>query len=112
MVVSTQLSQLSYPPRQKEGAGQFEAKGGSKRGLHRQHAGGTTGTINTLVCDNLADGSSAGEQLESMQDKCAQAAELLSLHKKARQVQPREYIAGNKWLKSSRGFCRQHSQRQ
>ena len=29
-----------------------------------------------------------------MQDKCAQAAELLG--KKARPVQPREYIAGNK----------------
>ena len=31
-----------------------------------------------------------------MQDKCAQAAELLGLHKRARQVQPRECIAGNK----------------
>ncbi|DBA95083.1 TPA: hypothetical protein ACH3X1_002596 [Trebouxia sp. C0004] len=37
--------------------------------------------------------SSAAEQLK---DKCAQAAELLGLHKKARQVQPKEYIAGNK----------------
>ncbi len=57
---------------------------------------GMTGTINALVRDNLADGSSADEQLEFMQDKCAQAAELLGLHKKARQVQPREYIDGNK----------------
>jgi len=57
---------------------------------------GMTGTINALVRDNLTDGSSADEQLEFMQDKCAQAAELLGLHKKARQVQPREYIAGNK----------------
>ena len=46
--------------------------------------------------DNLAEGSSADNQLEFMQDKCAQAAELLGLHKKARQVQPRVYIAGNK----------------
>ena len=57
---------------------------------------GMTGTINALVRDNLAEGSSADEQLEFMQDKCAQAAELLGLHKKARQVQPRDYIAGNK----------------
>ena len=57
---------------------------------------GMTGTINALVRDNLADGSGADEQLQFMQDKCAQAAELLGLHKKARQVQPREYIAGNK----------------
>lgn len=57
---------------------------------------GMTGTINALVRNNLADGSGADEQLQFMQDKCAQAAELLGLHKKARQVQPREYIAGNK----------------
>ena len=38
---------------------------------------GMTGTINALVRDNLAEGSSADEQLEFMQDKCAQAAELL-----------------------------------
>ncbi len=43
---------------------------------------GMTGTINALVRDNLTDGSSADEQLEFMQDKCAQAAELLGLHKK------------------------------
>ena len=53
-----------------------------------------------LVRDNLAEGSSADEQLEFMQDKCAQAAELLGLHKKARQVQPRDYIAGNKRVMS------------
>ena len=46
--------------------------------------------------DNLTDGSSTDEQLEVVQDKCAQAAELLGLHKKARQVQPREYTVGNK----------------
>ena len=57
---------------------------------------GMTGTINALVRDNLADGGSADEQLEFTQDKCAQAAGLLGLHKRARQVQPREYIAGNK----------------
>lgn len=57
---------------------------------------GMTGTINALVRDNLAEGHSADEQLEFMQDKCAQAAELLGLHKKAKQVQPRHYIAGNK----------------
>ena len=50
--------------------------------------------------DNLIDGSSADEQLMFMQDKCAQAAELLGLHEKARQVQPREYIVGNKRLMS------------
>ena len=61
---------------------------------------GMTGTINALVRDNLSEGSSADEQLEFMQDKCAQAAELLGLHKKARQVQPREYIAGNKRVMS------------
>ncbi|KAL0036008.1 hypothetical protein WJX77_011177 [Trebouxia sp. C0004] len=79
---------------------------------------GMTGTINALVRDNLTDGSSADEQLEFMQDKCAQAAELLGLHKKARQVQPREYIAGNKRLmsvdltsRSSRGCCKQNSPR-
>ena len=61
---------------------------------------GMTGTINALVRDNLTDGSSADEQLEFMQDKCAQAAELLGLHKKAKQVQPRGYIAGNKRVMS------------
>ena len=55
---------------------------------------GMTWTINALVRDNLAEGSSADEQLGFMQDKCAQAADLLGLHKKARQVQPRDYIAG------------------
>lgn len=59
-----------------------------------------TGTINALVRDNLTEGSSADEQLEFMQDKCAQAAQLLGLHTKARQVQPREYIAGNKRVMS------------
>ena len=57
---------------------------------------GMTSTIRSLVRDKLAEGSNADEQLEFMQDKCAQAAELLGLHKKARQVQPRGYIAGNK----------------
>ena len=61
---------------------------------------GMTGTINALVRDNLTDGSSADEQLEFMQDKCAKAAELLGLHKKAKQVQPRGYIAGNKRVMS------------
>lgn len=61
---------------------------------------GMTGTSSALVRDNLTDGSSANEQLEFMQDKCSQAAKLLGLHKKARQVQPREYIAGNKRLMS------------
>ena len=61
---------------------------------------GMTGTINALVRDNLSDGSNADEQLEFMQDKCAQAAELLGLHKKAKQVQPRGYIAGNKRVMS------------
>ena len=45
---------------------------------------GMTGTINSLVRDNLAEGSSADEQLD----------------KKARQVQPRDYIAGNKRVMS------------
>ena len=35
-------------------------------------------------------------QLDFMQGKCAQAAELLGLHAKAKQVQSRDYIAGNK----------------
>ena len=61
---------------------------------------GMTGTINAQVRDNLAEGSSADEQLEFRHDKCTQAAELLGLHKKARQVQPREHIAGNKRLMS------------
>jgi len=61
---------------------------------------GRTGTTNALVHDNLADGSSADEQLEFMQDKCAQAVELLGLHKKAKQVQPRGYIASNKRVMS------------
>ena len=61
---------------------------------------GMTGTINALVRDNLTDGSSADEQLEFMQDKCVQAAELMGLHKKAKQVQPRGYIAGNKRVMS------------
>jgi len=50
--------------------------------------------------DNLTEGSSVDDQLEFMQDKCSQAARLLGLHKKARQVQPREYIAGNKRVMS------------
>ena len=53
------------------------------------------GTVNALVRDNLADGSSADEQLEFMQDRGFQA-ELLGLCKKARQVQPRDYIVSNK----------------
>ncbi|DBA97325.1 TPA: hypothetical protein ACH3X1_015063 [Trebouxia sp. C0004] len=32
------------------------------------------GTINALVRDNLSEGNSTDEQLEFMQDKCAQAA--------------------------------------
>ena len=69
---------------------------------------GMTGTINSLVRDNLAEGSSADEQLEFMQDKCVQAAELLGLHKKARQVQPRDYIAGNKRVMSIDLTARKH----
>ena len=61
---------------------------------------GMTGTINALVRDNLTDGSGANEQLEFMHDKCAQAAKLLGLHKKARQMQLRVYIAGNKRVMS------------
>ena len=38
---------------------------------------GMTGTINCLVRDNLADGSSADAQLHFMQDQCAKAAKLL-----------------------------------
>ena len=57
---------------------------------------GMTSTINALVCDNLAEGSTVDKQLEFMQEKCMQAAELMGLHKKACQVQPREYITGNK----------------
>ncbi|KAL3142413.1 hypothetical protein ABBQ38_002748 [Trebouxia sp. C0009 RCD-2024] len=53
---------------------------------------GMTGTINALVREKLTEGSSIDEQLLFMQDKCSQAAELLGLHKKARQVQPGEYI--------------------
>ena len=53
-----------------------------------------------LVRDNLTDGSSADGQLMFMQHKCSQAAELLGLHEKARQVQPREYIVGNERLTS------------
>ena len=61
---------------------------------------GMTRTINALVRDNLAEGHSADEQFEFMQDNCARAAELLGLHKKAKQVQPRHYIAGNKRVMS------------
>ena len=61
---------------------------------------GMTGTINCLVRDNLADGSSADAQLQFMQDQCAKAAELLGLHKKARDVQTRKYITGNKRVMS------------
>ncbi|KAL3147773.1 hypothetical protein ABBQ32_002507 [Trebouxia sp. C0010 RCD-2024] len=56
--------------------------------------------------DILTEGSSIDEQLLFMQDKCSQAAELLGLHKKARQVQPgektarRENIPGNKRVMS------------
>ena len=35
-----------------------------------------------------------------MEDKCTQAAELLGLHKKARQTRQREYITGNNRLVS------------
>ena len=35
---------------------------------------GMTGTVNTLVRDNLAEGSSADEQLQFMQDKCAHSS--------------------------------------
>jgi len=61
---------------------------------------GMTGTINALVRDNLTEGSSADEQLKFMQDKCAQAAELLGLHKRSRYIQTREYITGNKRVMS------------
>lgn len=61
---------------------------------------GMSGTINCLVRDNLADGSTADAQLEFMQDHCAKAAELLGLHKKAKDVQSREYITGNKRVMS------------
>ena len=35
-----------------------------------------------------------------MQDQCAKATELLGLHKKAKDVQTREYITGNKRVMS------------
>ena len=44
-----------------------------------------------------------------MQDKCAQAAELLGLHKKARQVQPKEYIVGNKRVDNVRPRKKRHT---
>ena len=59
-----------------------------------------TGTVNCLVRDNLADGNTADDQLHFMQDQCAKAAELLGLHKKARDVQTRKYIIGNKRVMS------------
>ena len=65
-------------------------------------------SICTPKC-KLTDGSSTDEQLEFMQDKCAQAAELLGFHKKARQVQPREYIAGNKRLMSAGLAAQMHA---
>lgn len=55
-----------------------------------------TGTINCLVRDNLQEGQSMDQQLEFMGSKCSQAAELLGLHARAKQVQPRDYIVGNK----------------
>ena len=61
---------------------------------------GMTGTVNCLVRDNLADGSSADAQLQFMQDQCAKAAVLLGLHKKAKDVHAREYITGNKRVMS------------
>ena len=64
---------------------------------------GMTGTINALVRNNLAEGGSADEQLEFMQDKCSQAAELLGLHQKAKQVQPRGALL--KHLEKHRPHC-------
>ena len=48
----------------------------------------------------LTDGSTADDWLLFVQDLCAKAAELLRLHKKARDVQTREYITGNKRVMS------------
>ena len=60
------------------------------------------GGVNRAVTGmpNLADGSTANAQLQFMQDQCAKAAELLGLHKKAKDVQTREYITGNKSVMS------------
>ena len=70
------------------GASQPQSKGGIKRDLHKQHAGDD----HASVCNKLANCSNADEQPEFMQDKCAQAAELLGLHKETMQVQPRETL--------------------
>ena len=48
----------------------------------------------------LTNGSTADDWSLFMQDQCAKAAELLRLHKKARDVQTREYITGNKRVMS------------
>ncbi|KAK9831029.1 hypothetical protein WJX74_000601 [Apatococcus lobatus] len=59
-----------------------------------------TGTINCVVRDQLAEGETMDDQLKFMREKCAAAAELLGLHKKAKEVVPREYIVGNKRVMS------------
>jgi hypothetical protein len=68
---------------------------------------GMTGTVNALVQGNLAEGSNVDEQLECMQGKCSQATELLGLHRKAREVHPREYV-GNKRVMSMDLTARKH----
>ncbi|KAK9864861.1 hypothetical protein WJX84_007949 [Apatococcus fuscideae] len=60
-----------------------------------------TGTINCVVRDQLAEGGTVDDQLKFMREKCAAAAELLGLHKKAKEVVPREYIVGNKRVMSA-----------
>ncbi len=60
-----------------------------------------TGTINCVVRDQLAGGGTADDQLKFMRDNCAKAAELLGLHAKAKEKQPREYIVGNKRIMSA-----------
>ena len=55
-----------------------------------------------LVQNSLADDSNSDDHLHFMQDQCAKAAELLSLHTKARdrETQTREFITGNKRVMS------------
>ncbi|DBA76928.1 TPA: hypothetical protein ACH3X1_009524 [Trebouxia sp. C0004] len=46
-------------------------------------------------CNNLVDGSNADEQPEFMQNKCAQTAELLGLHKNTTQMSTMSITAAN-----------------
>lgn len=64
-----------------------------------------SGTINCVVRDNLAEGSDVDAELAFMKDKCAQAARLLGLHEKAKVVQPREHVVGNKRVMAAALAC-------